>query len=302
VKIADFLIESINERCAALAAEIDGLLVRHSSPGALSLLRLIRDVNNRISGKIHEHAIATRNTLTADQLIQSLNRFAELLPTPHELLSFLEGAERKGSFFPFVHPLSRLLNKHIENCGVVFASRAELNYSVDEVANPIRNILKPAGLDEACKDFPEQFFIISFPRAEAENIFLHCIFAHEIGHAAPLKEQLIDKILRSIPRNRKAIARLSSELLTAQRGSIPLNQSAIQIREEITEEITKSATNWAEELTSDAIAVCLFGPAYLFAFIQLTSSLQLLDNCSETHPSPRLRLRLVCGMIELLPV
>jgi hypothetical protein len=303
VKIADFLINCIKERCAALESEVCRLLVTHStSPGATSLLKLIEDTNRQILDKIETIAKSTtiRNTLTNAQLEQSLNRFAKLLPTLHELLSFLEGTERKGSFFPFAHPLRRLMRKHIEECEVVFASRPELNYSFEEVSSPIRSILNAASLNDICNIFPKYFLIISFPQAEAENILLHCIFAHEIGHAVYQKENLVDRILGRVKVSKEQIKNLSSEALMSHRGSRRLNKTAIQIREQITEEINKSAESWADELTSDAIAVCLFGPAYLFAFIHLIISFQLMDNCSDTHPSPRLRLRLICQMMDLL--
>jgi len=306
--IADFIITAVKERCATLDAELDRIEIKQSpSVGPRSLLKVIRDANKLILVKIGEleNLQELRKTITAEQFEQRINRVAKLLPFLHILLSFLEGAERKGASFPFALPVRRLILKYLPDSDVVFASRPELNYSFEEISEYIKSVFKKAGLDQVCQGFPRYFAIISFPQVEAENILLHCIFAHEIGHGIYLKESLAGRILSRIRISKVEIRRFSLQLFQAiqkqatdKTKQLPLYPQEIHLREAVTEQINKSAESWADELTSDAIAVSLFGPAYFFAFVQFVTSFQLLDASSPSHPSPKLRLRLISKMIR----
>jgi hypothetical protein len=308
--ISDFIITAIKERCAALFAELDRLEIKQfPSVGPRSLLKLIRKANESILTRIGEleNSSALRRIITPDQFEQRINRVAKLIPFLHILLSFLEGAERKGASFPFALPIERLILEYLQDSSVVFASRPELNYSFEEISADINAVFKQAGLEQVCQGFPRYFVVISFPQVEAENILLHCIFAHEIGHGIYLKESLASRVLRSVRLSKAEITTFSSQLFraiqnqsTGKHKQLTLYPQEIQIREAVTDQLNKSAERWGDELTSDGIAVSLFGPAYFFAFVHFATSFQLLDASSLSHPSSRLRLRLIAKMIRAL--
>jgi len=62
--------------------------------------------------------------------------------------------------------------------------------------------------------------------------------------------------------------------------------------------INQTLAEWLAELSSDAIGLCLFGPAYYFAFVNFIVSFQYLDVTGITHPAPRIRLRVMREMIR----
>jgi len=293
--IADFIISAIKERCAALDSELIRLRAKQfPSVGPTTLLNLVKKANELILTKVDqlEKSQELRKTITDEQFEYTVNRFARLLPFLHELLSFLEGAERKGASFRFARPIRRFMQRYLPECEVIFASKPELNYSFQEISAYINKVFKEAGLNEVCQYFPPFFIIISFPQAEAENILLHCIFAHEICHGIYLRENLIDKILKKVRISKKEIQRFSTQLFSAiQKQStgkskqLPLYPQEIQLREAITEEINKSVESWADELTSDSIAVCLFWtclplclhPAYFVTAVRCVLSFSSLS-------------------------
>src|SRR5205814_2345729 len=81
---------------------------------------------------------------------------------------------------------------------------------------------------------------------------------------------------------------------TAAAGLAP---SATQVRQAIRRALNEMMLSWLEELGCDAIGLCLFGPAYYFAFVHFIVSFQHLDVTSATHPAPRLRLMLMRTMM-----
>lgn len=74
----------------------------------------------------------------------------------------------------------------------------------------------------------------------------------------------------------------------------------LRLRKQVTQEITGRVNGWVKELCSDAIGIRLFGPALFFAAVHLLMSFSLIDKSSETHPPPRLRVRLMIRMLKHL--
>ena len=54
---------------------------------------------------------------------------------------------------------------------------------------------------------------------------------------------------------------------------------------------------WVEELTADALALCLFGPAYFFAFVYFVGPFASMDNSSDSHPPDRMRIEFMCNIL-----
>jgi len=56
-------------------------------------------------------------------------------------------------------------------------------------------------------------------------------------------------------------------------------------------------TQWVEELTADALALCLIGPAYFFSFVYFAGPFASMDNPSYSHPPDRMRIEFMCDML-----
>jgi len=54
---------------------------------------------------------------------------------------------------------------------------------------------------------------------------------------------------------------------------------------------------WVEELTADALALCLLGPAYFFAFVYFVGPFASMDNPSDSHPANTIRIEFMCNML-----
>ena len=292
--IVCLIIETTKERCEALSKQLGkNLEKQYPSDGPYILIRLVHQINETIKSKVAslDQDEEVFSLLTERQIQQRINRYAKLLPFLHDLLALLDGAEIKDTPSPLVPALRQLTREYIPNAELVLASKSELNYSFIEVGKNIKDLLSLAGLGEAAKGFPDPFIVVTFPAVESDNILLHSVIAHEIGHGIYQRQRLSEKLLPTINIDKKIISTLAAKIFQSKvpktgskkEGSkqLYLYPSEVEIQAAVAEFVNTTIENWIEELTSDAIALALFGPAYFFAIIHLVASFQLLDN-----PSP----------------
>ena len=307
------IIESAKERCQALALQLDKADEKqYPSPGPAALLNTIRRINRAVEEKLNQLETDSElfSILTSKQAHQHVNRWSQLLPYLHELLGLLDGAEIQNTPSPFVPSLRTLVQKYLPNAELVLASKTSLNYSFLNISQDLRKLLVHIQLIDAAEELPEYFVIITFPRVEAENILLHCVIAHEIGHGLYKKHGVSEKLLPLIEIDKAKIAEIAQAIYQAE-ASAAINTSKTSknsgqgtlypnendLRAQIALFANNTITNWLEELGSDAIGFALFGPAYLFALIQLVVSFQLIHNASPSHPPNSLRVRLLLTML-----
>jgi hypothetical protein len=185
------------------------------------------------------------------------------------------------------------------NSEIVVSSKPELNYGIQEIAKPIRELFTGTALQQTCEVLPEFVFIVNIPAVESEQILIHGILFHELGHALYRKHQLYDRLLPQIQLREDLIRGLISAM--SQGASAQLSPVAeLSLRQRITQQVTERITRWVMELSSDAIGIRLFGPALYFAAIHLLLSFSHLDHCSKSHPPSRLRVKLMTRMIMQL--
>ena len=308
--IVSLIIETAKERSHALSRELEIATERqYPSSGPLLLIRALQRINESVASKLKELESNEElgSALSARQFHQHVNRVSKLLPYLHELLGLLDGAEIKDTPSPFVPSLLRLIRKYLPDAELVLASKTSLNYSFEEIGKHLRTLLSAAGLDATPDVIPEHFLVITFPRVEAENVLLHCVIAHEIGHGLYQKSNLRALLLPLISIEKQKIDTLVSAIFQAEvdaararendPAQLSLYPSENEVKARITRFMNDTASNWLEELCSDAIGLTLFGPAYFFAIIHLVVSFQLIDNPSPSHPPNTLRIRLLLLML-----
>jgi len=311
--IVRLIIETAKERCEALTNELQRAREKqYPSNGPRILIELIVGINGAVLEKLRseEKNEEMFELLTARQITLRVNRYCKLIPYLHDLLGFAEGAEVKDTPASFVASISRLVQDHLPNSQLVLASKTELNYSVVQIAKGINNVLSVAGLKVEQK-VPARFLVITFPRVEAGNILLHCVIAHEVGHGLFQMNEALRELepLIKIDDDAPKISKLASRLFEAElkatlgeegTGQLPLYSSEVQIRSSITSFVNNAIRNWIEELSSDAIGLALFGPAYFFSMIHLAIGFQTIDNASQSHPPNSLRFHLMLLMLGAL--
>jgi len=303
--LIDTVLEAARERCEALEKEATRFENRRfPSQGPRILLNLVRRTNDAIKGSLRAIAEDTelRELLTPEQFELKVYRHTEFLPYLHWLLSFLQGAEVYDTPYALIPPLRRFLRKCLADSEVIFSSQHELNYSFFEVAENIRRLYENAGEEkfkELVKEFPSNFIAITFPSVETNHVLLHCMIAHEIGHGIFVRDKLHEKLFPLVRIDHIEITRFARHVTKPEhpKSQLELLPTELQVRQSLTKKINDSIDGWLNELCSDAIGLCLFGPAYYFAFLNFIVSFHYFDKTALTHPAPRLRLRLLSEMI-----
>lgn len=128
--------------------------------------------------------------------------------------------------------------------------------------------------------------VLAFPAREKSTMLLHCLFTHELSHAAVRVNELVDRCLQPM----KSSGQFDDWLQFAERRSGDLAEFTQLLGPQF-------AGSWIEELLCDALAFALLGPAYLFAFgeVALSSGWSEPD---EEHPSTATRTKQLVLLAE----
>src|SRR3989442_758540 len=303
-KIVSLKIEVARQRCEALSDEIGSLKNKgYSSGGTLKLLLFVEKAAGVILSYLDEQkSLPDRELLTEDELEDRVHRLTELIPFLHILLGFIEGSDIASTPTPLVLQLRRFARTVVPHSDVVVCARPELNYSITEVASLIRDLVAQTTLKECCELLPEFLFVVTIPRVESMEVLLHCILSHELGHGLYERYGLAAKILPKVQINQERVRSLVNVIVTQVEPTMAKAPPLVEVgmRELITQQVTGRITKWVQELCSDAFGVQLFGPAYYFAFVYFFLAFEYLDKDSQTHPPPRLRLRLMSKIVRRL--
>jgi hypothetical protein len=108
--------------------------------------------------------------------------------------------------------------------------------------------------------FPLSLGLIGMPYSQADGFLLNCLLAHEMGHVA-YQEVYSTDVTTEIERVLEALER---EVGILDDQDITLSLDTLKY--------------WTEEIFCDLFAICLIGPAYSFALIELTGATLLADS------------------------
>lgn len=151
----------------------------------------------------------------------------------------------------------------------------------------------------------DPFHIVAFPQLEQDNILLHCLLGHELGHL------LVDKFLTEERTRRfsesvlKEVHALAEERMKPWGDGVPLlaAQMRVDLINNILQEVLRYWRRALEELLSDLVGAIMFGPAALFSTFEMAWQ-SGYDVCPSQHnnyyPPWRLRLRTVLGAVTSL--
>jgi hypothetical protein len=299
--------------CEALFTEIDKLKQKsYPTPHSQKILfRFIKGVNEQIIRKLDEIEKNTEiwETLRPEDLEQAVKRYCKFLPYLCNLLEYIEGSEIENTPAELINPLRRLTKAYLPNAEVIFRSYSQLNYSYAPLTKLLREAFKDDTFSGFVQSLPNFFAVISFPKVEANNVLLHCMVAHEIGHGLYQEKKLEDTLIKLVKIDdildelaKKIVESESSKQDVSGKSSLTdaYTSESLNVKRILTDGINKIIKNWVEELAVDAFGICLFGPGYFFAFVNFVSAIKYLKSSSYTHPSPRIRMELMCHLLNLL--
>jgi hypothetical protein len=112
--------------------------------------------------------------------------------------------------------------------------------------------------------FPLSLGLVGMPYSQSNGFFLNCLLVHEMAHVAyqnvysPDVSTQIDTVLEALE---KEVGILAERDVTIARDTLE---------------------HWIEELFCDLSSICLIGPAYSFALIELTGATLLVDSPATT--------------------
>jgi hypothetical protein len=292
-RIAELKIQSAQDRAHAIIEEIGRVENKvYASPGSKQLLKFVQDAAIRLQSLLEDERVVAGSDLLSDSELETrLHRTTKLIPVLHMLLGFVEGSDVNRSPGQLIQPLRRYVRSIIPASEIVVKSKAELNYSIQDIAEPLRKLSSIISL-QSSPGLPERLFVVNIPAVESGQILIHGVLAHELGHALYKKHALAGKLLPDIKVNEDLIKVMSE---TPQPQGPP---PGLRLREWITEQATSRITGWVMELSSDAIGIRLFGPALFFAEVHLMTAFKHIDQGSVSHPPNRLRAKLMMRMLK----
>src|SRR6266849_10079540 len=300
-RIAALKIRSAQDRASAIVEEKHRVENKvYASPGSQHLLKFVEDAAIRLQALLEaEKDIANTDLLNASELETRLHRTTKLIPVLHMLLGFVEGSDVNRSPGQLIQPLRRYVRSIIPGSEIFVSSKAELNYSIQDIAAPLRKLLSDTPLQSSCEVLPQLLFVVNIPAVEAGEILIHGLLAHELGHPLYKTHDLAGRLLPNIKVKDdlvKGLVKMLSEGRQGQQNPTP----DLRLREWVTEQVTSRTTGWVAELSCDAIGIRLFGPAVFFAAVHLMISFKHLDEGGKSHPPSRLRIKLMTRMLKQL--
>lgn len=267
------LLEIASDRSKALSDELTRIKQRqYPSSGPDHLIDLAISANSQISKDI-SNMLSMLPTLpsTPDRRIEIFLRGKTiLLSFLHASMQCIEGADIQSCPGTFIVPIRRMLKRQLRRSTnfdfIIKASRA-YNYMIWSIHDEMNKVFLEAGYTNLITHFPAPFFMIECPISERRNIPIHCLFAHEVGHVWYQSSSLPNELL-------------------------PRVQSPRDTRQQ---KLVKA--NWVEELAADAIALCSFGPAFLYSSIYFAGPFCSMSGASLSHPPDGIRILFMCNML-----
>lgn len=162
--------------------------------------------------------------------------------------------------FPLLNVLNDKL-KQVPGCSdfecAVF-QLAAVNYvmlpynEVNRMANRIAGIVKG-------QPFPRNLTLVGIPYSQSSGLFLNCLIPHEMAHF--VYQEVMGEEVR---------AKVDS-VLNSHYADVQDAEAISQVRDLLSQ--------WVEEIFCDLFAISLVGPAFTFAFAEMTSASLIIDEC-----------------------
>jgi len=252
----------------------------------------------------------TREVQTAandEDIIKYCKKYLKFLQDITEkVIPLLEGISE--AFIPsellltLAHQTKELAKKlnFSEKLDIRLCPRWDFNYGIRAFKNFILSSLVDLPtplfpeLLEGLPSLPELFIFIRYPRTESQNILLHSLMTHELGHLVDFQTHISSTLLNSIKINKDSFEKLFKKECKREKFKPKKEQrDENQIREGLLTKCSEITEKWLNEFVCDLIATHLIGPAYFFALFEIGVLIGDIQKYSEGHPSIGLRLRFV---------
>jgi hypothetical protein len=218
----------------------------------------------------------------------------------HHVLPALEQGSLRTRPHEAMLAIESVLAKALPQQVVVLALAGAYHaYAEKDLWSSVRTQLGDLGLEDVLGKANLLFLGVDVPTAEKNNVLLHAILCHEVGHELVASYRWADQFLALLPGD-AAVENLADKiedqekyrgLTETERQTVLANLVARSGRSYWDSGVL---ANWLGELLADAVALCVLGPAAAFATAELLS-LRLgndLDPFNQSHPRWALRIEL----------
>lgn len=280
---------------AGFFARIDEYAFDFPGDAPAALIDLLKELQAKLALRI-EASSNEKLLATIIHLIKSLSaNFLEILDnahteqTPRALVKLLEDLTRK------VEPGAQLL----------LWPQIQHNFSVWRVIGWLRTatdtLLTDAEKQDVFGKVSGTLNVVSFPRIERDNIFMHPVFGHELGH--PIADEFLRnergdiKFAQRFALAKRELRKVFSGELGRQKNPV----DRLNYEKKLVEAVVELRQRALQELISDVVGVQLFGPPALFAMYDNFIGKDLDDLPTATpeyYPPRRFRLRTMCDIVS----
>ena len=294
IRSTHYLIDLLVDHCQAFSYHIEPLKAKqYASEFPSELINIFILLNDSIQAKIQLFKTDPDfKSLTFDEASQHINRYFDLYTLLCYSASFIERSDVSHTIVELVQPIKRLMKVklNIEDCEVLIHPLPVFNYNFHNLGKTLQGVRRRLGITNNKIKFSKHLITIGYPGLETGVTLSHSIIAHELGHCLYM-EQNLNKKIKVKPQRKK----LNAFIKRISAGKT----LDISDKSQITKLINGICESWVKELLCDAIGYCLFGPAFMFAQINLLPIIHsTFDEDSPSHPSARMRLILMFKMLD----
>jgi len=311
----DYLIESVIDHCLAFSDHLEPLKYRqYASDFPITLLELLGRLNLAIKKKLEVFRCDPDfQSLEDAEAEEQILRYSKLYSYLYVAASFVERSDVPHTVVELVQPLKRLMQLQCElkDFELLLHPLPVLNYSFYHLGSELSKVTNQLDLAGAKIDFPKQLVTVGFPGLEMGRLLVHSIIGHELGHCLYVERKLENKLLPLVKPDEQKLNTLVKELAetrlptvfkaeTTPTGQRTLSEyiTEVEIKSSLIRGINDLGKLWVKELTCDAIGYCLFGPAYLFAALNVLTLAYAFDSDRGTHPPNRMRFLLLYKILD----
>lgn len=191
------------------------------------------------------------------------------------------------------------LVEHLVRCvnpgaTVLLWPQSEYNYTKRDILPLLRrlveNVLPQSTQDQIFSRFNSDVYLISFPRIERDNILMHAVFGHEVGHL--IADEFLEHELTT-PEYQQNLPKLM-QLVSAMKSP---NGASLTFQEQtrMTDLLLRVRKRGLQELLSDMTEWVFFGPSAIMSSFGILSSnsVDAPPSMPSLYPPNRQRLRLL---------
>lgn len=217
------------------------------------------------------------------------------------LLGFFDNAHTAQTPRGLTELVSQLMKELQPDADLIVWPQADFNYSIGNLLPALKAstqyFLSAKAFNDIFGSFTGPLNLVSFPRIERDNVLLHAILGHELGHP------IADKYLNSekgTPKYadglRSAVEKLTGDVAS---GSATGNGALDTLGPDLTR-LLEMRTRGLEEIISDTVSVLLFGFSAIFAEYDVltVNRMDALPDDEFKYPPNRFRLRVQSKVAE----